>query len=70
MKNLKKVYGDLNHKSKRVICEGAIALGLITIVSISFLADLSIVAVPFWLVHKFSDAEGLLLTLFTVQASI
>lgn len=70
MKRLEKAYGNLNYKCKRTICESVIALGLIATIFISFLVDLSVVSVPFWLVHKFSDTEGLLLTLFTVQASV
>lgn len=70
MKRLEKAYGNLNYKCKRMICESVIALGLIATIFISFLVDLSVVSVPFWLVHKFSDTEGLLLTLFTVQASV
>lgn len=70
MKKLKTMYGDLSHKTKRVICESAVAVVLVIMIFISFLADISAISFPRWLLHKFSDEEGLLLTLFTVQASV
>ena len=70
MRKDKRTFKALSHKSKRIFYEGTIASLFIIAVCISLLADISIITLPYWLSHQFSDAEGLLLTLFSVQASI
>ena len=66
----KRAFGTLSHRSKRMLYECIFVIILVVVLCISFLADISIITLPSWLSHQFSDVEGLLLTLFTVQASI
>ena len=70
MRKEKRTFKTLGHKSKRIFYEAIGAVLFIVVVCISFLADTSIITLPYWLSHQFGDAEELLLTLFSVQASI
>lgn len=56
--------------NKSLIFEIIILLASICIIIFSFLADLSIISLPHYLILNIKDTEGLFLTLFTVQASV
>ena len=59
-----------SYKTKRTRFEVCIIISLFIAIIIALLADSSVIAPPSFLLHKFHDSDSLLLTLFSVQASV